>query len=27
LFRAAGIIGINPDSEGDSEVMDAEMAD
>lgn len=27
LFRAAGIIGVNPDSEGDSEVMDAEMAD
>jgi hypothetical protein len=27
LFRAAGIIGVEPDSEGDSEVMDAEMAD
>jgi hypothetical protein len=27
LFRAAGIIGVNLDSEGDSEVMDAEMAD
>jgi len=27
LFKAAGIIGVNPDSEGDSEVMDAEMAD
>ena len=27
LFRAAGIIGIESDSEDDSEVMDAEMAD
>ena len=27
LFRAAGIIGIEPDSKNDSEVMDAEMAD
>jgi hypothetical protein len=27
LFRAAGIIGVEPDSENDSEVMDAEMAD
>ena len=27
LFRAAGIIGAEPDSEEDSEVMDAEMAD
>jgi hypothetical protein len=27
LFRAAGIIGVEPDSEDDSEVMDAEMAD
>ena len=27
LFRAAGIIGIEPDSKDDSEVMDAEMAD
>ena len=27
LFRAAGIIGVNADSEDDSGVMDAEMAD
>ncbi|MDP6662423.1 MAG: OPT/YSL family transporter, partial [Candidatus Thalassarchaeaceae archaeon] len=27
LFRAAGIIGVNSDSDDDSEVMDAEMAD
>jgi len=27
LFRAAGIIGVEPDSKDDSEVMDAEMAD